>query len=183
MSVAHFPQITTDRLILEPFSQSHSGGVYLLWSNADVCRYSGDAQDWEGQRIELPARSPLDSDKILDFFIRRATEGTGVRWAMILKESGECIGALGLNALNPIPELAFHLHPDAWGVGYAGEACRAVMAWSENRLPARTMEAYIEEGNTNSRRLAKSLGFQATESSRDGATRFERISERPIRNA
>lgn len=140
-----------------------------------MCRTSGDAEDWDGLPIQLPARDRSDSDKILDYFIRRAAAGTGIRWAMILAQTDDWIGALGLNALAPTPELAYHVHPDAWHSGYAREACRAVIAWTEANLPSRTIEAYIDEENASSRRLAKHLGFEAMDASRDGATRYERV--------
>ena len=59
-----FPELVTGRLILEPFNSRHSDGVFALWSSPEVCMYSGDAYDWDGNLIRLPARSPSDSDLI-----------------------------------------------------------------------------------------------------------------------
>ena len=170
-----FPKLTSQRLILEPFSPAHSLGMFTLWSSSEVCRYSGDAVDWDGQPIRLPARDRSDSDKILDYFIRRAAAGTGIRWAMILLQTGDCIGAVGLNAVDPTPELAYHVHPDSWHLGYAREACQAVIDWAGANLSGRTIEAFIDEENASSKRLAEHLGFEAMDASRDGATRYERV--------
>ena len=146
--------------------------MFALWSNPEVCRFSGDASDAQGQPIHLPARSPGDSDKILEFFIGRAAEGTGVRWAVRLREGGACVGAVGLNTLRPTAEIAYHLHPDHWGSGYATEACAAVVAWCRVNLPGDTIEAFIESENTSSIQLAKRLGLKPSSGSRNGATRY-----------
>jgi len=172
MSAPEFSTLATERLILEPFAHGHSDGIFTLWSSPEVCRYSGEAQDWEGQRIELPARSPVDSDKILDFFIRRAAEGSGVRWAVISRESDRCLGAVGLNALAPRAELAYHIHPDHWGSGHATEACAAVIHWCQENLPNVAIEAFVEPENESSTRLARRLGFKETSALRDGARQY-----------
>jgi len=173
-----FPELTTNRLRLECFGPQHSDGIFALWSSPEVCRYSGEAEDWSGRHVELPARGVEDSDKILDFFIRRAAQGTGVRWAMILRQtdhggqSGQVIGAVGLNALAPRVELAFHLLPDHWGRGYATEACAAVIEWCVGYWPSCAIEAFVDDDNLASIRLAKRLGFEETSILRDGAKQY-----------
>ena len=164
-----FPRLTTERLRLEPFARHHSGGVFALWSNAEVCRYSGEAHDWEGRPIDLPARFPSDSDRILDFFMRRAAEGTGVRWEVVSKNGDLCLGAVGLNAVTPTAELAYHFHPDHWGLGYATEACTAVLEWCRSKRPDTTIEAFVDAENVASVHLIQRLGFEETVTLRDGA--------------
>jgi ribosomal-protein-alanine N-acetyltransferase len=172
MHNSEFSELSTERLRLEPFAHSHSDGVFSLWSSPEVCRLSGEAHDWQGRPIHLPARSPIDSNKILDFFIRRAAEGSGIRWAVISKRSDQCIGAVGLNSIAPTAELAYHLHPDHWGSGYATEACTAVLEWCRLNLPGVAIDAFIEAENVASTRLAKRLGFEETTALREGARRY-----------
>jgi ribosomal-protein-alanine N-acetyltransferase len=172
MRDSDFYDLCTERLRLEPFARHHSEGVFTLWSSPEVCRLSGEAHDWEGRPIHLPARSPIDSDKILDFFIRRATEGSGVRWAVISKKSGRCIGAVGLNSIAPTAELAYHLHPNHWGSGYGTEACAAVLEWCGLNLPGVAIDAFIEAENVASICLARRLGFEETTTLREGAGRY-----------
>jgi len=167
-----FSKLTTERLRLEPFARHHSDGIFALWSNPEVCRYSGEAHDWEGRPIDLPARSPSDSDKILDFFMRRAAEGSGVRWAVISKGEDLCIGAVGLNAIAPTVELAYHFQPDHWGSGYATEACTAVVDWCRSSRPHTPIEAFVDAENVASIRLIRRLGFEETTALRDGARRY-----------
>ena len=72
------PTLRNERLRLEPLSPTHSAGMFTLWSRAEVCRYSGPAVDAFGDPVQLPAVTPLDSDRILDFFVRRAAAGLGL---------------------------------------------------------------------------------------------------------
>jgi len=152
------PTLQTARLVLEPLGPHHSAGMFRLWSQEAVCRHSGPAEDAAGRPIRLPARTPADSDGILDFFIRRAARGLGFRWAML--EGPQFVGAIGFNHLTPRAELAYHLHPDAWGRGLATEATEAALAWAAGRGDVLEAEAFIEPANTASIRLAERLAFR-----------------------
>eukprot|EP01041_Mallomonas_annulata_P025788 gene25788-biopygen18591 len=96
MAALQIPTLRTRRLRLEPLSAAHSGGMFALWSQEEVCRFSGSAEDANGLPITLPAACPEDSDRIIDFFVRRADAGLRFRWAMIAEPDGLFIGALGL---------------------------------------------------------------------------------------
>lgn len=154
----HIPTLRTERLILEPLAIEHSAGMFALWSQEAVCRYSGEAHDREGRLIPLPARTPADSDRILDFFVARAAEDLGFRWAMLTAADHAFVGAIGFNHLQPRAELAYHLNPDAWGRGLMREAARAALAWAAEG-GCREVDAFIEAENAGSLRLATGLGF------------------------
>ena len=83
-----------------------------MWSSPEVCRYSGPAMDLSSRPIRLPAESPTDSDKILEFFLSRKQDGTGFRWALISLDSGSFVGAVGFNSLGEVCELAYHMDPE-----------------------------------------------------------------------
>lgn len=168
----HLPGLETKRLVLEPLAWKHADGMFALWSSAEVCLHAGGAVDLDGQPVRLPALRHADSDRILAFFVEHARRGTAARWAVIRREDGRFLGAVGLNALRPAAELAYHLHPDHWGCGYATEACGAVVDWVRAALPGVTVEAFVEPANAASVALAERLGFEATAANRDGATRY-----------
>ena len=46
--------LSTDRLLLTPISVAHSGGVFALWSNPDVCRFSGRVVDYDDNVLDTP---------------------------------------------------------------------------------------------------------------------------------
>ena len=166
------PTLSHERLRLEPLSPTHSAGMFALWSRAEVCRYSGPAVDAFGDPVQLPAVTPLDSDRILDFFVRRAAAGLGFRWALITASDNRFVGALGFNHLGACPELAYHLHPDAWGAGLMTEATRLALDWVAAAHHARQVEAFIEPANTASIALVERLGFAATGEAVEGAARY-----------
>lgn len=186
LTTLQLPLLETARLVLEPLAWRHSAGMFTLWSSADVCRYSGDAFDYAGARIPLPAQSIRDSDRIVDFFLRWCAAGKGCRWAMVLKDgddgrgndhgtdASKFIGALGFNALTPTAELAYHLHPQHWGNGYAQEACESLLAWLAQKYPGRDCEVFVERDNVASLALAARLGFAPTGVVKDSAARFVR---------
>ena len=166
------PTLTNVRLRLEPLSPAHSAGMFALWSRAEVCRYSGPAIDAFGDPIRLSAVTPLDSDRILDYFVRRAAAGLGFRWALITRSDNRFVGALGFNHLSACPELAYHLHPDAWGAGLMTEAARRALDWLAAAHHARQVQAFIEPANSASIALAERLGFAATGEVVEGAARY-----------
>lgn len=131
-----------------------------MWSRQEVCQYSGAALDWAGQPISLPAATPGDSDKIIEFFERAAAADSAFRWAIILRDDDEFAGTVGFNSLSPAAELAFHLRPEFWGLGLMREAAQLAVGWLWMRLPTLWVEAFIEAENVSSRRLARRLGFQ-----------------------
>jgi ribosomal-protein-alanine N-acetyltransferase len=166
------PILQTERLVLEPLTLSHSSGMYNLWSRPEVCEYSGDAVDVNGNPIRLPAKSISDSNKIIEFFTFHQRAGTGLRWAAMTKASSTFVGALGFNSLGRQSELAYHLHPDFWGSGLMSEACQAAMSWVTAVHGSDAVEAYVDPQNAASVRLLERLEFHTTGGARDGAALY-----------
>ena len=161
--------IETRRLLLTALSFNHSDPMFRLWSHPDVCRYSGTVTDYDRIEIQMPAASPAESDKIIDFWQRAAADGWGFRWAMLDRSSGRMFGHIGFNSLGPVSELAYHLHPDHWGKGIMSEAAAAAIDWARQSTPETTLEAFIAPENKASIRLALGLNFTPTGQFSDGA--------------
>ncbi|KOT95025.1 GCN5 family acetyltransferase [Streptomyces sp. NRRL F-5755] len=56
-------------------------------------------------------------------------------------------------------ELGYLLLPQAWGYGYAAEACAAVLGWFADALPGEPVVLCTQTANIRSMRLAAKLGF------------------------
>lgn len=56
-------------------------------------------------------------------------------------------------------ELGYLLLPEAWGYGYATEACAAALAWFAGALPGEPVVLCTQTANDRSMRLAAKLGF------------------------
>ncbi|MGW9370156.1 GNAT family N-acetyltransferase [Streptomyces xanthophaeus] len=64
-----------------------------------------------------------------------------------------------LGGPRPRDELGYVLLPQAWGHGYAAEACAAVLAWFADVLPGEPVVLCTQTANTRSTTLAAKLGF------------------------
>lgn len=166
------PTLSTQRLILEPLAPTHSAGMFATFSREEVTRYSGPASDLDGAPIRLPAQVAADSDKIIAFFLKGAADGERFRWAVRLLADGAFVGAIGFNRLGACPEIAYHLHPDAWGRGLMGEAAAAALDWLRTRPDAQEVAAFIEPQNDASVRFAQRLGMRATGETFGPAVRY-----------
>lgn len=76
------------------------------------------------------------------------------------RQSGICIGQVGINAgpLFPEHELGWLLYADWQGRGYALEAASRLLYWTRGTLRPRTLVSYVHRDNVASRRLAERLG-------------------------
>ncbi len=166
------PTLEGERLRLVSLTPDHSEGMYELWSEPGVCRYSGPAVDANGQTIELPAPSRAESDRLLAYWLHRARARDGFRWAVVDSANETFIGAAGFNALGESAEYAYHLIPRFWGRGLAQEAARLAIGWAfENG--ATVVECFVEDANARSIRLLERLGFEPRGDAQRCDTRFE----------
>jgi RimJ/RimL family protein N-acetyltransferase len=61
--------------------------------------------------------------------------------------------------VSPEVQLGYMLLPEAWGRGYAAEACAAALDWFASALPGEPVVLYTQTANDRSMRLAAKLGF------------------------
>ncbi|MCP5180634.1 MAG: GNAT family N-acetyltransferase [Pseudomonadales bacterium] len=174
----NIPTLTTTRLKLEPLSMRHSDGMFRMWRNSQVQRYSGQALDEDGVEIELPAKTPAESDRLIVFWLRAAADGWGFRWAILLGSNHAFIGHVGFNSLAGWSEIAFHMNPDYWGRGFMTEAAEAAITWRQEN-GATGIEAFIEPDNRHSIALARRLGMEPTECESAGARRYRMLLSSP----
>ena len=60
-------------------------------------------------------------------------------------------------------ELGYLFLPQAWGFGYASEACAAALGWLDDTLPGEPVVLFTQTANARSMRLAAKLGFTEVE--------------------
>ena len=111
------PVLTSERLILEPLSAAHGAGMFAMWSQAEVCRYSGAAFDLSGAPIRLPAEAQSDSDKIIDFLVEGAATGKRFRWALLTGSDRAFAGAAGSMRSGHAPNMRTISIPGFRGAG------------------------------------------------------------------
>ncbi len=168
-------ELATARLEMVPLSMAHGAGMFALFSDPAVCRYSGQARDVEGHDIVLPARRQADSDRIIGLFLAGAAQGGWFRWAVLRRGDGRFMGAVGFNRLGEVSEIAYHLLPEFWGGGVMREAAGAALEWVRGRPGVRVVEAHIQAANHRSIALAVCLGFHVAGQDGEGRLRYTAI--------
>ena len=120
--------ITSDRLLLRPWCDDDADFLLDLESRWEVVRFLG----------ARPSAMSTREDALASIARRRAVDEPihGI-WAITVAAEARLVGNL---LLKPIPlstrdpsdrpndvEIGWHLHPNAWGQGYATEAAKAVL--------------------------------------------------------
>jgi RimJ/RimL family protein N-acetyltransferase len=137
--------IRTGRLVLRaPQARDRAAFIELL-ASPEVGTYLGGPRPRDELEREMPA-TPRRSPGLFAVDLNGATIGQ-----VILKT------ATGLGAGNA--ELGYMFLPQAWGFGYAAEACAAALGWLDDALPGETVVLKTQTANARSMRLAAKLGF------------------------
>lgn len=88
------------------------------------------------------------------------------KWALVLKETGEFIGRMGLDEVDfqasfswDKIELGYRLAFEHWGKGYASEGARAVLEYGFNILNLDEIVAFTPLQNLRSQLVMKRIGM------------------------
>ncbi|WP_055522422.1 GNAT family N-acetyltransferase [Streptomyces graminilatus] len=144
--------IRTERLVLRESESGDRAAFVELFASAEVRTYLGGPRprdELERALPELPGRRPglfvieLDGAMIGTVTLdRRDAERPG----RVRPEGGEA-------------ELGYMFLPEAWGRGYAAEACSAALGWFADAFPGEPVVLCTQTANDRSMRLAAKLGF------------------------
>lgn len=148
LRIANAPRIETERLVLR------------LPESADFERYAQLMLDpIASQFIGGPLVLHDAWRKFLQMPGAWMLQGYGM-FAVVEKASGRWIGQAGpwQPAGWPGPEIGYSFHPDAWGKGYATEACVAALDWAFESLGWEEVIHSIAPVNTASQAVARRLG-------------------------
>jgi RimJ/RimL family protein N-acetyltransferase len=142
--------IRTERLVLRESETRDRAAFIELLASPQVGTYLGGPRprdELEREMPEAPERRPghfvvdLDGAMIGQIILRRATGQRGTGKA----------------------ELGYLFLPEAWGFGYAAEACAAALGWLACELPGEPVLLFAQTANARSMRLAARLGFTEVE--------------------
>ncbi|TRV80798.1 GNAT family N-acetyltransferase [Streptomyces sp. 130] len=144
--------IRTARLVLRA-SESRDRPAYIeLFASPEVNAYLGGARPRDQLAREVPGTPG-----------RRPGH-------FVIELDGEMIGTVELKRRDPQApdavrpdagraELGYLLLPEAWGRGYAAEACAAVLDRFAEACPGEPVVLVTQTANAPARRLAEKLGF------------------------
>lgn len=151
------PELRTDRLRLRPNVRDDAGPLTALWQDPIVVRFFGG--------VPMPAEDCWH--RLQRAVGHWALNGYGM-WAVEELESGMFVGQAGLfegrRGLGPgfddAPEAGWAFMPAAHGKGYAREAMRAALRWTESELGVARTVCIIDPENLPSIRTAQALGYR-----------------------
>ncbi|WP_227397030.1 GNAT family N-acetyltransferase [Jeotgalibacillus aurantiacus] len=148
-----FPELETDRLKLTMMREDFIDPYFEIMSNDEVTKFYGMDS----------LKHKDDAKKIISSMKNTYESKRGMRWGMVLKETGDFVGTLGLNNLN-IPgkraEIGYELAPDYWGQGITSEAVEEVLRYSFHELGLFRIGAVTYSQNEPSMKLLKRFGFE-----------------------
>jgi RimJ/RimL family protein N-acetyltransferase len=148
-----FPVLTTDRLLLRPFTLEDAPVVQRLASAREVAESTlsiphpypeGAAAEW------IALHQPrFDEDKELLL-------------AITVRETDEVAGAMALilKLQHDKAELGYWIGVPYWGRGYATEAAQAMMRYGFREWPLNRIEAFHFSRNPASGRVMQKLGMK-----------------------
>ena len=149
-------ELTTERLLLRPFTPADEPAMHAIYSDPEVMRFVGHG----------PHRSLGETSAALraygDMLARRGYSFL----AVVERETGAVIGDGGLHPLGgtgPEVELGYTLARAAWGRGYATELGRALVDHARTALGVPVVVAQVEPENVASRRVLEKLGMRERE--------------------
>ncbi|MFG1607920.1 GNAT family N-acetyltransferase [Actinoplanes sp. NPDC049265] len=174
--------LTTERLILHPFTGADADLLIELDSDPAVMRYLTGGEPTAPETIR-----ERDLPSILAGYERTGGE-FGV-FAARTRDSGDFVGWFLLRPEREGPldevELGYRLRRAAWGKGYATEGSRALLTKAFTDLGVRVVWAETMSVNGGSRKVLEKVGMTVTETletpddmrmiegAEDGGVRYE----------
>jgi RimJ/RimL family protein N-acetyltransferase len=147
--------LTTERLLLRPYTPDDLDDAYAFMSRPDVVRYLY----WEA-RTRDEVRAFLDKRATLHTL---AVEGDSLVLAVERRGDGRVIGEVNLRWVSVEHrqgETGFVFHPDAQGQGYAREAATRMLDLAFDELGLHRVCAHTDGRNSASAGLMARLGMQ-----------------------
>jgi RimJ/RimL family protein N-acetyltransferase len=144
------PPIRTARLLLRAAGARDRPVFIDLLASAEVHAYLGGPRPRDELERELPETPGQDSG------VCAVQLGGAMIGEVILRRAA---GERGAGKA----ELGYLFLPQAWGSGYAAEACEAALGWLDSALPGEPVVLFTQTANARSMRLAAKLGFTEVE--------------------
>ncbi|MGW2598544.1 GNAT family N-acetyltransferase [Streptomyces klenkii] len=147
--------LTTERLLLRPFTAADAPALHAACQDPDIPRYTS-----------VP--SPYTPDDARAFVGETCPAGwrddSVYTWGVFTREGGRLAGSMSVVPL-PQPsrerqaEIGYWTAKEQRGRGYTAEAAREAARWAFERLGVERLEWYAEAGNEGSRAVALKAGF------------------------
>lgn len=152
--------IETERLLLREIEWTDENDLFEMDADPQVHLY-----------IENKPVTSIDQIREVIRMLQKQYRENGIaRWAVVDKQSKECLGWAGLKYIreplnNHIDfyELGYRFKRKHWGKGYATESSKAIVDYGFANLDTHAIYAITDIRNTNSKKVLEKLGFDHLE--------------------
>lgn len=145
--------IETERLILRKFKISDDEAMLKYWI-AD--------EKIQSLYSETVYTTKAEVDELLEKYINSYQKNDYYRWAIIEKNSGECIGQIAyflVDSKNNFAEIEYCIGSDFQCKGYATEATKAVIQYGFDKINLHKVQICTKTINKPSKRVIEKCGF------------------------
>ncbi|WP_329042177.1 GNAT family N-acetyltransferase [Streptomyces sp. NBC_00178] len=147
---------STERLVMRASEARDRAGFIELFASQEVGAYIGGPRP----RDELERSVPAVPGRRPGCFVA-ALDGAMIGMVTFDRRDAQRPGHVRPEGEEP--ELGYMFLPDAWGRGYASEACTAALDWFAAALPDEPLVLATRSANDRALRLAAKLGFTEAE--------------------
>lgn len=151
--------LETQRLYLRKIEACDIYDLFEMDSDPEVHRYIEND----------PVKSKDQIAEVVEMLHRQYRENGIAHWAVIDKETLECVGWAGLklfreplNNHEGFHELGYRFKQKHWGKGFATESSKAILEYGFGQIGLDAMYAITPPENENSIKVLGKLGFRFT---------------------
>lgn len=146
-------QIETERLILRKFQYTDDESMLKYWISDPAI---------QSMYAEPIYTTKQEVKELIDKYINAYEKDDYYRWAVILKETGECIGQIAyflVDNKNHFAEIEYCIGTSFQKGGLATEATKAVIKYGFNKINLHKVQICHKSINIASRRVIEKCGF------------------------
>ncbi|APG59888.1 GNAT family N-acetyltransferase [Christiangramia salexigens] len=143
---------STDRFKLQEIEASDISFIHKGLSDPEVTRY-----------YDVHFSSLEATKEQMDWYADLKSNGTGLWWKILYKDSEQCCGAGGFNALDKKhrkAEIGFWLLPEYWGRGIMSEVMPVILNYGFENLYLNRIEGIVESENEKCRQAMNKINFR-----------------------
>ena len=154
-------EVETDRLLIRPFKPDDAESILSNWAGDE------EVQKNYGE----PVYDSLEKVQgLIQKYITAYNSDFTFRWAVIEKESGECIGQIAyflVDKAGSWGEIEYCIGRAYQGKGYATEATKAIIRYGFDKIGFNKVQICVRPSNIKSKKVIEKCGFEYEGTLRD----------------
>ncbi len=149
-----FPDMDVNQMIKLRSLHQDDAEEYFKYMNAELMKHYITSDN-------IP-NSIIQSIEEINYWKNLFIKGTGIYWAIALKESNQIIGSVGFNSISCIhqsAEIGYDLNPKFWNQGIMSQTIIKIQNYAKSNLEIKQIIAKVNSHNYPSIKLLTKLSF------------------------